>query len=174
MLGFLLFLTWICQNRHGFLKNFTWTLQSCWVDLLKLLRGLAKHILCISPFTKQNQTEVWLRFQTSLKLLLWTKCVEWVKVFNSLRPLYLWQRLVYYKRHHLITIECCNDENIKEACLSLKSPDHNGEREMVAMTKLFGHNDLRTTNGDQRKMLVNSVFTSNQRLVKKEDISHPW
>ena len=65
---------------------------------------------------------------------------------------------------------------IKEAFLSLKGPDHNGEREMVAMTKLFGHSDLRTTNGDHRKMLVNSVFlqfTSNQLLVKKEDISHP-
>ena len=65
---------------------------------------------------------------------------------------------------------------IKGAFLPLKGPDHNGEREMVAMTKLFGHNDLRTTNGDHRKMLLNSVFlqfTSNQLLVKKEDISHP-
>ena len=65
---------------------------------------------------------------------------------------------------------------IKGAFLPLKGPDHNGEREMVAMTKLFGHNDLRTTNGDHGKMFLNSVclqFTSNQRLVKKEDISHP-
>ena len=47
---------------------------------------------------------------------------------------------------------------IKGAFLPLKGPDHNGEREMVAMTKLFGHHDLQTTNGDHRKMLVNSVF----------------
>ena len=33
---------------HGFLKNFTWTLQSFCKDLLKLLRGFAKDILCIS------------------------------------------------------------------------------------------------------------------------------
>ena len=48
----------LSKLTYGFLNNLTWTLQSCWVDLLKLLRGFAKHILCISPFTKQNQAEV--------------------------------------------------------------------------------------------------------------------
>ena len=43
---------------------------------------------------------------------------------------------------------------IKGAFLPLKGPDHNGEREMVAMTKLFGHHDLQTTNGDHGKMLL--------------------
>ena len=33
-----------------------------------------------SPFAKQNKTEVSPRFQSLLKLLLWTKGVEWVKV----------------------------------------------------------------------------------------------
>ena len=139
---------WICKNWYmdfselliAFVTVAIWICQSCFVYF--------------SPFAQQNQAEVWPRFQSSLKLLLWTKGVEWVKVLNSLGLLYFWQRLFYYKRHHLITIECCNDDNIKEAFLPLKGPDHNGEREMVAMTKLFGHNDLRTTNGDHGKMLL--------------------
>ena len=42
-------------------------------------------------FAKQNQAEVWPRFPTLLKLLLWTKVVEWLKVLNALGPLCLWQ-----------------------------------------------------------------------------------
>ena len=37
-----------------------------------------------SPFAKQNQVEVWPQFQSLLKLLLWTKGVEFNKVLNTL------------------------------------------------------------------------------------------
>ena len=40
--------------------------------------------LYFSPFAKQNPAEVWPIFQSLLKLLLWTKGVEWVKVLNAL------------------------------------------------------------------------------------------
>ena len=51
--------------------------------------------ICFLPFAKQNQAEVWPRFQSLLKLLLWNKGVEWVKVLNALDPLCLWQCLEY-------------------------------------------------------------------------------
>ena len=64
------------------LLNFvTWICQSCF--------------MYFSPFAKQNQAEVWSQFQCLLKLLLWTKGVEWVKVLNALDPLCLWQCLEY-------------------------------------------------------------------------------
>ena len=48
-----------------------------------------------SPFAKQNRAEIGQKFQTMLmlKLLLWTKGVERVKVLNALGPLCLWQCL---------------------------------------------------------------------------------
>ena len=67
----------ICQNLYinfykllyGFVKVVTWICQSC-----------STHF---SPLAKQNHTEVWPRFQSWLKLLLWTNGVEWVKVVNA-------------------------------------------------------------------------------------------
>ena len=45
--------------------------------------------------TFRNKTKlnflIFLRFQSLLKLLLWSKGVEWVKVLNALGPLCLWQ-----------------------------------------------------------------------------------
>ena len=44
---------------------------------------------------KINQTEVWPRFQSLSKLLLWTKCVKWVKVLlKALGHLCLWRCLI--------------------------------------------------------------------------------
>ena len=54
---------------HGFVKVVTWICQSC--------------STYFSPLAKQNHTEVWPRFQSLLKLLLWTNGVEWVKVVNA-------------------------------------------------------------------------------------------
>ena len=42
---------------------------------------------------RQTNHDVWPRFQSLLKLLLWTKDVEWVKVHNVLGPLCPWQCL---------------------------------------------------------------------------------
>ena len=53
------------------------------------VHGFVTVVLCI--FAKQNQAEVWPRFPTLLKLLLWTKVVEWLKLRNALCPLCLWQ-----------------------------------------------------------------------------------
>ena len=44
--------------QHGFVKVVSWILQSC--------------SLFFSPFAKQNQAEVWPRFQSLLKFLLCT------------------------------------------------------------------------------------------------------
>ena len=88
---------------------------SCYMDLSKLMftdfskwlygffkvlngffcfRDLSKFFLCMSrPFAEQNQAEVWPRFACLLKVLFWTKGVEWVKVLNTLSPLCLWQCL---------------------------------------------------------------------------------
>ena len=57
---------------HGFVKVFTWILS-----------------MYFSHFA--NKAEVWPTFQSLLKLLLWTKGVEWVKILNVLGPLCLWQ-----------------------------------------------------------------------------------
>ena len=75
---------WICQNLyidfyellHGFVKVVTWICQSC--------------STYFSPLAKQNHTEVWPRFQSLLKLLLWTTGVKWIKVLNALGLLCLW------------------------------------------------------------------------------------
>ena len=61
------------------------------------------------PFAKQNQAEVWPRFQSLLKLLLWTKGVEWVKVLNALGPLCLWKCFsLSSKRHQGNEQQCAN------------------------------------------------------------------
>ena len=52
--------------------------------------------MCLSSFAKQNQAEVSKRFQSLLKLLLWIKGVEWVKVLNALGPLCLLQWFLYF------------------------------------------------------------------------------
>ena len=48
-----------------------------------------------SPFVRQNQAEVWPRFQSLLKLPLWAKGVEWNKVLNVWGQLCLWQCLLF-------------------------------------------------------------------------------
>ena len=69
---------WVNSVNHVNSVN-TWIRRSC--------------SMYFSPFAKQNQAEVWPRFQSLLKLLLWTKGVEWVKVLNALAfvPLAMYQ-----------------------------------------------------------------------------------
>ena len=62
--GYLKNYTWISQSCYmiqGFLLVVIWICQSCYVDLSNLLRGFVKVVLCICcllAFAKQNQTEV--------------------------------------------------------------------------------------------------------------------
>ena len=102
----------ICQNwcmyfpklLHGFVKIDTWISLSCYMDLSKLLHGFVKVVtwICLScsmyflPFAKKNQAEEWQTFQSLLRLLFWTKGVEWVSVLNALGPLRLWIDNVFY------------------------------------------------------------------------------
>ena len=88
---------------HGFVKIDIWISLSCYMNLSKLI-----HIftwicqICFMyfwPFAKQKQAEVGPRFQSLLKLLLWTEGIEWVKVLNALGPLCLWQCFVLYIQH---------------------------------------------------------------------------
>ena len=65
-------------------KVLTWIWQSSYMNLSKLFSAFL-------AFAKQNQNEVWLRFQSLLKLLLLTKGVDWVETLNALGPLYLWR-----------------------------------------------------------------------------------
>ena len=60
---------------HGFIKVVTWIF----------------YLMFFLPFGKQNQTDVWPRFQSLLKLLICTTGVQWVKVHNALGPFCLWQ-----------------------------------------------------------------------------------
>ena len=88
--GFLEVVTWICQVWYtwislscfmDFFKIDTCISLSCYMDLSKLLFGFVKVITWIcqrcsmnfSPFAKQYRVEVWQRFQSSMKPLLWTK-----------------------------------------------------------------------------------------------------
>ena len=64
---------------HSFFRGVTLIFQRC--------------SMFFSPFAKGNQAEVWPRFENLLKLLLWNKVIEWVKVLNALGPLRLWQCL---------------------------------------------------------------------------------
>ena len=105
--GYVKVVRWISNKLlHGFCKVDTWISLSCHMylskdcytdfstvkkDLLKLdFQNFSMHL---STFAKQNQAEVWPRFQSFLKLLLWTKGVEWVKVLNALAfvPLAMYQ-----------------------------------------------------------------------------------
>ena len=54
--------------------------SNCWMVVVWICQNCHMYF---SPFAKENQSEVWPRFQI-LKLLLWTKVVEWVKVLNAL------------------------------------------------------------------------------------------
>ena len=99
--------TWIS------LKWYIWISRSCYMDLSKLIHvnlsccmdfsilifGFVTYIcqscsMHSSPFAGQNQAEVWPRFQSLSKLLLWYKVFEWVKVLNALGLLCLWQCFV--------------------------------------------------------------------------------
>ena len=71
---------YLSESIHGFLLFVTWICRNCCIDLLRLLLGFVKVVLCIA---KQNQDEVWPRFQSLLKFLLWTKGVEWIKALNA-------------------------------------------------------------------------------------------
>ena len=71
--GFVKVVTWIC-------KVVTWSCQSC--------------SMYFPPFAKQKTRWVWPRYQSLLKLLLWTKVVEWVRVLNAMGPFCLWQCLL--------------------------------------------------------------------------------
>ena len=72
------------KSNHCFaLSLICW---NCYIDLYLSMY--------FSPFAKQNQAEVWPRFQSLLKLLLWTKAVEWVKVLNASGRSCLWQCLM--------------------------------------------------------------------------------
>ena len=75
---------------HGFLKNFTWTLQSCYMDLLKLLRGFAKDILCISR-PLPNKTK--LKFDKDFKAC-WSFCFE-LKLLNESKYSLPWVRSAF-------------------------------------------------------------------------------
>ena len=87
---------------YGFVKIDTWISLSCYRDLSKVLHGFIKvvtWIFCFMfflPFGKQNQTDVWPRFQSLLKLLLWNKVVEWVKVFNAMGLLFYHYYLIFF------------------------------------------------------------------------------
>ena len=82
--------TWICKNcyidfselLHGFIKVATWICLCFYTDSSKLFYVF---------LAKQSQAEVWPRFQSFLKLLLWFKGVERVKVLYALGPLCLWR-----------------------------------------------------------------------------------
>ena len=100
---------WICPNWymdfskllmilskliHGFLWVVTWIFKDATLNWLKLLHGFVICQSCslyFSHFATRNQAEVWSRFQRLLKLLLWAKCVGWVKVLNTLGLLCLEQ-----------------------------------------------------------------------------------
>ena len=108
--GVVKFQTWISLNWY------IWISLSCYMDLFKLIHmdlsccmdfsilifGFVTYIcqscsMHSSPFARQNQAEVWPRFQSLLKLLLWTKgvAVGWFKELNALGPLCLWQCLTW-------------------------------------------------------------------------------
>ena len=72
---------------------------------VKTVYGFVKVVLCFSayPFAKQNQAEVWPRFQILLKLLFWIRGVQWVKVLNALGPLCLLQCFYYVSANTFIT-----------------------------------------------------------------------
>ena len=112
--GFVIIEIWISvicymdlpKMLYGFVKVVTWICQNWYMNFSKLLHGFAKVVswifkvvtwLCKScsqyflVFAEQIQCEVWSRFQSLLKLLPWTKGVEWVKVLNTLGLLCLLQ-----------------------------------------------------------------------------------
>ena len=68
---------------YEFDKIAAWICLSCYIDLSMLFY----------VFLALCQTKPSWRFQSLLKLLLWTKGVEWVKVHNVLGPLCPWQCL---------------------------------------------------------------------------------
>ena len=83
--------TWICPKWYivfskllrGFLKNHSWISLSCYMDLSRLLHGFVKVLtldfMYFLPLVKQNQAEVWPRFQSMFKVL------------NALGPMCLWK-----------------------------------------------------------------------------------
>ena len=87
----------LLKSLRGFLRIDTWISQSFYLDWSMLLHSfvifvtwgfsmLLYEFCCpLSNKTKVNFVQ-WL-----LKLLLWTKDVEWAKVLNALDPLCVWQ-----------------------------------------------------------------------------------
>ena len=59
--------------------------ESFWISLKSTFLALKKKLYKLSklPFTKQNQAEVWPRFQSLLKVLLWTRGVNGVNALNA-------------------------------------------------------------------------------------------
>ena len=81
--GFVKIDTWISLSWYMDFKVAAWICQSCFMYFLLLVNW--------------NQTQVWPIYQSLLKLLLWTKGVEWVKVLIALGLLCLWQCLPNHK-----------------------------------------------------------------------------
>ena len=71
---------------HGFVKVLSWICQSYHMDFSKL--NLFQVLWQTQPSWSLT------RFHSLLKLLLWTRGVDWVKAFNALGPLNLWQSFI--------------------------------------------------------------------------------
>ena len=69
---------------YGFVKDAIWICWSCCI-------GFVRVVILISRHLPKKLADLWPTFQSLLKLLLWTKGVDWVKAFNALGLLCLWQ-----------------------------------------------------------------------------------
>ena len=78
--------------------------QNLYMDFSRLFHWFVKVVTCFcqscsmyfSFFAKQNQAEVWPRFQSLLKPLHWNKVFEWVMFSIALGPLCIWQCLYVF------------------------------------------------------------------------------
>ena len=92
------------MSLHGFVKIDTWISLSSYKDLLKLLHGFVKVVLCIScPLPNKTKWSL-TKFP---KLVEAFESVEWVKVLNALGPLCLWQCFVPSVKLWEMEIETC-------------------------------------------------------------------
>ena len=78
----------LSKTLYGFLEVVAWVYRVVYLFLAICQKKLA---------------DLWPRFQSWLKLLLWTKCVDWVKAFNASGPLCLCQCF------HSVTEFLCSD-----------------------------------------------------------------
>ena len=92
------------------------------------------------PLSKQNQAEVWPRFQSLLKLLLWTKGVEWVKVLDALSPLCLWQCFLLLQSQFSIFWSGSHSSMVAAAAVLNSSPTVGGDGGNIlwALCCIFG------------------------------------